>query len=147
MKILIDGDACSVIDKAEKIANQNKIECHIFCDTKHIITSDYSEIHIVDAGHDAADFAIVNRCENNDIVITNDGGLAAMILAKNANALNCHGIYYTNKNVMNALTKRYLRTRETKRTNRKQCKGIHMGPLDRYDFSKALQNLINNNIK
>ncbi len=142
MKILIDGDACSVIDKAEEIAAKYNIDCHIFCDTKHSIRSDYSDVHIVDAGQDSTDFAIVNNCQKDDIVITNDGGLAAMILAKKAYALNNKGVYYTDANIMTTLTKRYMRSQEIKHTNKRQCKGLYKAPPSNYSFGHALKYLI-----
>jgi uncharacterized protein YaiI (UPF0178 family) len=142
MKILIDGDACSVIKKTESIAKSNNIEVHIFCDTSRIINSEYSDVHIVDRGHDAADFAIVNHCNPDDIVITSDSGLAAMVLAKCAFVLNSRGVRYTNSNIMTELTRRHLRSAEHRRTNRNQCKGLTYENIQHNDFGKALQKLI-----
>ena len=70
MKILIDGDACPVIKIAENIAKDFKIECEIFCDTCHVIKSNYSKITITGQGSDAADFKLINSCKSGDIVIT-----------------------------------------------------------------------------
>lgn len=127
MKILIDGDSCCVISSTEKIARQYDIPCHIYCDTKHALDSSYSEIHIVSSGKDSADFAIVNKCDRNDIVITNDGGLAAMVLAKNGFALNSSGVEYTKTNILSYLNKRYVRSSEQRRTRRDKVKGSLYG--------------------
>lgn len=124
IKIIIDGDACSVIEKTEGIAKRFGIETHIFCDTKRIIDSDYSDIHIVDYGNDAVDFAILNNCNRNDIVITNDGGLAAMVLAKHGYPINCKGYWYKQNDIMTTLTRRHIRNSEQQKSHRTKCKGI-----------------------
>ncbi|MFW6410338.1 MAG: hypothetical protein ACOCZR_04775 [Halanaerobiales bacterium] len=45
MRILIDGDACPVIEEAEEIAKQYKLELIIFTDITHQLTSDYAKIN------------------------------------------------------------------------------------------------------
>lgn len=108
MKIIIDGDGCAVIKATESIAIKNGIECHIYCDATRLLYSDYSSIHVVTKGLDSADFAIVNNVEKGDVVITNDAGLAALILAKKGFALNSSGIEYTDRNIMSFLNRRYI---------------------------------------
>lgn len=122
--ILIDGDACKFISLTEEFAKKHNIPCHIFCDTHHSIKSDYSEIHIVDKGRDATDFAIINKCKVNDIVITNDSGLAAMVLAKNGIAINTRGFEYTKNNIMSYLTSRHIRKNSSRKNNTYQVKGM-----------------------
>ena len=142
MQILIDGDACNKIAITEKIAQSNKIPCHIYCDTSRIIETTYAEVHIVDACRDSADFAILNKCRHNDIVITNDSGLAAMVLAKRAFALNSHGFEYTDANIMTYLNKRHMRKHTASKTNKKQVKGVMKATTPRLPYSKLLQTLI-----
>ncbi len=108
MKILIDGDSCPVIQKTESIARQHKIRTHIYCDTTHDIRSDYSEVHIVDKGADVTDFRILSDCEPGDIVITNDGALASMVLSKRGKAINTYGRPYTDEMIMTVLTARHI---------------------------------------
>lgn len=123
MKILIDGDACSVTKTTENIAMKNNIECHIYCDSTRIITSDYSDVHIVEKGLDSTDFAIVNSCCKGDVVITNDAGLAALILSKKGFALSTYGVEYTDKNIMSFLNRRYIYKSAKRKTKRDQVKG------------------------
>lgn len=123
MKILIDGDACCVIKATEYVAKIANIPCHIYCDCSHLIDSDYSETHIVGTSRDAADFAIINKCDKNDIVITNDSGLAAMVLAKHGYAIKSNGIEFTNKNINQYLNRRYVNSRARRKTNRNQIHG------------------------
>ncbi|MCR5324514.1 MAG: DUF188 domain-containing protein [Lachnospiraceae bacterium] len=108
MKILIDGDSCPVIKKAEFIARTHNIKTHIYCDTSHDISSDYSEVHIVDKGSDATDFRILSDCDAGDIVITNDGALASMVLSKRGKAINTFGRPYADTMIMTILTARHI---------------------------------------
>ena len=63
MRILVDADACSVTHIVEEAAQKkNEIEVILFCDTNHILHSDYSEIKVIGAGADAVDFALVSAC-------------------------------------------------------------------------------------
>ena len=108
MKILIDGDSCPVIKKAESVARAHNIKTHIYCDTTHDIRSDYSEVHIVDKGTDVTDFFILSDCEPGDIVITNDGALASMVLSQCGKAINTYGRPYTDEMIMTVLTARHI---------------------------------------
>ncbi len=52
---------------------------------------------VIGAGADAVDFALVNLCRRNDIVVTQDYGVAAMALEKGAYAIYQSGKWYTDK--------------------------------------------------
>ena len=79
-----------------------------------MLYSDYSSIHIVDKGRDSADFGILKACSAGDIVVTSDGGLAAMALAKNCAVISPSGIEYTNDNISLFLNRRYMRRKSAK---------------------------------
>lgn len=107
MRILIDADACPVTQIAIEIAREQKLSCILFCDTAHIIRSDYAETVTVDQGADSVDFKLVNSVQKEDIVITQDYGLAAMCLARKATVLNQNGLIYTDYNITDLLTRRH----------------------------------------
>lgn len=108
MKILVDADACPVVNIVEQIAKQNNIPCTLLCDTNHVMSSDYSEVKIIGAGADAVDFALINTCKRGDIVVTQDYGVAAMALGKGAYGIHQSGKWYTNENIDQMLMERYL---------------------------------------
>ncbi|MGL4910851.1 MAG: YaiI/YqxD family protein [Romboutsia sp.] len=108
MKIIIDADGCPVIDITIRIAKLLDIEVIIISDTSHNFNKEGVEIITVSKGNDSADFAIVNKVEKNDIVITQDYGLAAMVLAKGACPINQNGIIYNNENIDQLLFTRHL---------------------------------------
>ena len=108
MRILIDADACPVYKIAEQIAKKRQIPVILFGDTNHILSSDYSEVRIIGAGTDAVDFALINQCKPGDIIITQDYGVAAMALGKDAHAIHQSGKWYTNENIDRMLMERHL---------------------------------------
>ena len=145
MKILVDADACGVKGKIEKLARRFGINVIMICDTNHLVESDYAEVRYVDPGKDSADFAILNKCQSGDIVVTNDGGLAAMVTAKKATAINSFGRIYSTKEIESALWSRYLMNMELKKRNgRHKIKGTHFDPHARTNFTESLLSLLNN---
>ncbi|MBQ5825589.1 MAG: YaiI/YqxD family protein [Clostridia bacterium] len=108
MKIIIDADACPVVDIALSVAKEHGIECTLICDTAHVMQREGCNTITVDKGADSADFRLVNMLESGDIAITQDYGLAAMCLSKKANVLNQNGLIYTDKNIEQLLFTRYV---------------------------------------
>lgn len=118
MKIIIDADACPVVDIVVGIAQERKLECIIVCDNTHSIQKDGAVTVIVDKGADSADCRIANLTEKGDIVITQDYGLAALVLGKCGKALNQNGLIYTDTNIENLLFTRYIGKKERMAGNR-----------------------------
>ena len=108
MKIIIDADACPVVDIAVDIAKERNLECIIVCDNTHSIQKDGAVTVVVDKGADSADCKIANLTEKGDLVFTQDYGLAALVLGKGAIALNQNGMIYTDNNIENLLFTRYI---------------------------------------
>lgn len=91
MKVIIDGDASPVVKEVEAVAKSYNIKVIIVKNFSHKITSKYSEVISVDNRSENADFEIANLTEENDIIVTQDYGLCAMIIAKDAIAINQYG--------------------------------------------------------
>ncbi len=106
-KILIDADGCPVVDAAVKIAQENKIECIIICDTSHSFQKEGAKTITVSKGPDSVDFALVNMVQAGDIVITQDYGLAAMCMARRAVPISQNGMIYDNNNIDSLLMARH----------------------------------------
>ncbi len=99
MRILIDADGCPVVDIVVQMAKKHDIECIILCDTSHVFQKDGAKTLTFSKGADSVDFALVNLANVDDIVITQDYGLAAMCLSKSVVVLNQNGIEYTSNNI------------------------------------------------
>lgn len=106
--ILVDADGCPVVDLTIQIAQQYKLLVYLFCDTAHNMDRDGAETIMVSKGADAVDFVLVNRVKEGDIVITQDYGLAAMVLAKRGLVIDQNGREYTNYNIDQLLHSRHI---------------------------------------
>ena len=141
MKILIDADGCPVVDIAVRMAKENHIDCLILCDTSHIIEKDGAVTMTFSKGADSVDFALVNRVLAGDIVITQDYGLAAMCLSKNALVINQDGLEYTADNIDAMLLARH--TAKKIRNSGGRLKGPKKrSAVSDTDFKTALAGLL-----
>ena len=123
MKILVDADACPVVKIIEEIAREFNVSVILLCDTNHIISSDYSDVKVIDAGADAVDLALINLCKPNDIVVTQDYGVAALALSKNACAIHQNGNIYTDENISGLLNTRYINKKQRMSKGKTHIKG------------------------
>lgn len=108
MRILIDGDGCPVIDIAISIAREFNIKVIIMCDTSHIFNKDGAETMVFSKRVDSVDFALINNLKKEDIVITQDYGLAAMAINKASYVINQNGMIYSNDNIDKLLYSRHI---------------------------------------
>ncbi len=127
MKIYVDADACPVVKIIENTAKRYALSVCLLCDTNHILSSEYSEVKVIDAGADAVDFALVNLCKKGDVVVTQDYGVAAMALGKGACSIHQSGRWYTNENIDQLLMERHI----TKEARRAKAKHHLKGPSKR----------------
>ena len=108
MRIFIDADGCPVREIAVNTAQKHNIPVTIIADTCHIITESRCEVITVDKQSDSADYAIINRMSHGDICITQDYGLAAMVLGKSCYAVHQNGFLYTSENIDRMLFERHI---------------------------------------
>lgn len=108
MKILIDADACPVKDITEELAREYLIELIMISNQNHRINSEYARVIVVDNYAQAADMAIVNLTRRRDIVVTQDYGLASMVLAKGGNVIDPMGRQFNEENIDGLLMQRYI---------------------------------------
>lgn len=95
MRLLIDADACPVVDIALRIAKARHVPVTLVCDDAHELRREGAHTVTVLRGADSADLALVNMLAPGDVVITQDYGLAALCLARGAQALDQTGACMT----------------------------------------------------
>jgi len=108
LRIIVDADACPVKDIIIKNARKKNIPVLMFASINHVLNDDYAQVIYVDHGRDSADYAIANNVKKGDLVITQDYGLAALVLSKQALAMNQNGIIYNSKNIETLLLQRHI---------------------------------------
>ncbi len=108
VKVLIDADGCPVVDQTITTARKYKLEVVLLCDTSHEMYREGIETVTVSKGPDAVDFVLVNRVKKEDIVVTQDYGLAAMVLAKQGYPIDQNGRLYSEENIEQLLHGRHI---------------------------------------
>ena len=108
MRVLIDGDGCPVVDIAVSLCRKGQVPWLLLCDTAHEFHREGAETLTFDKGSDSVDYALVNRVQPGDLVITQDYGLASMCLAKQARVLHQDGWEYTSQNIDGLLLQRHV---------------------------------------
>lgn len=109
--IIIDGDACPVVDSIIDLTTETGIFVTIIRSFSHFSNQLYPP-HVstlyVDDGPDAVDYKIVQLSTKDDIVITQDYGLASLLVDKVLIVMHHNGKIYNSKNIQQLLDKRYM---------------------------------------
>jgi len=108
MRILVDADACPVKQIIVRLAKERDIPVIMLIDTSHELDDGYSTVITVDKQADSVDFALMGLLIGDDIVVTQDYGLAAMVLGKGAKIVNQNGFVFTNDNIDKLLMDRHV---------------------------------------
>lgn len=110
-KVIVDADACpktclQVLQKHQRLNNYRLLTV---ASVDHRIQN--SDHIMVGKGADAADLAVMNNTSAGDIVVTQDWGLAALVLGKGALALSPSGRIYSEQNMDFLLEERFLKAK------------------------------------
>ena len=146
MKVLIDADACPVVDIAVRLCADFAMECLLFCDTAHQIHRDDAQTLVFDKGADSVDFALVNRVEEGDIVVTQDYGLASMCLGKGARVIHQDGWEYNEYNISGLMEQRHAARRFRAAGGRTKGPAKRTGAQDDA-FAKAFRSLLQQSVQ
>lgn len=111
MRIIVDADASPVKDVVFDVAGRYGLDVVLVSSVSHYSEKELPEFvsHIyVDSGADAADYKIVALAEAGDVVITQDYGLASLLLPKGCVVVHHMGFEYTSQNIDNMLETRHM---------------------------------------
>ena len=111
MRILVDGDATPQREDIAFIAKKHNIEMIVYIDWAHIVYSDLYTVKQCSIGNDQVDKMIINDVKADDLVITQDYGLASLVLLKKAKVLHVNGTIIDDKNIDTLLMQRYVGTK------------------------------------
>lgn len=114
MVLIIDGDACPNINEIKDIAVKYQVEMLVFIDYAHYLQDDYFKTILCEIGSDSVDLELLKHVKNNDIVITQDYGLASLVLSRGAKALHVSGKMIDNSNIDQLLMSRYVSAKQRK---------------------------------
>lgn len=155
--LFIDADACPVISEALAEARRAGVAVVIAGNTtqnleRHVRPGDprtpetaahgfWVDILVASIGADSADFAIVERLQPEDIVVTQDIGLASICLGRGARAIGVRGRIYDPATIDSMLFIRH----EEKKARRQGLRTKGPAPFtaeDRRRFTANLRKLL-----
>ncbi|MCP3741360.1 YaiI/YqxD family protein [Rossellomorea sp. BNER] len=140
----MDADACPVKDEIVEIAKKFQVRVIFVASNAHRQNNpSRGEWVYVDASKEAADLYIMNHVKSGDIVVTQDIGLASLVLPKKVYAISHLGKEYNNETIVTSLDFRYLSAKERRKGN------FGKGPKpfkqdDRERFIKKLTEILSN---
>lgn len=141
MKILIDADACpkGVLAHSLRLGERYNVPVWTVANFHHQICSDH---HItVDGDSQAADLKIANNACTGDIVVTQDWGLAALVLGRGAAAMQPGGRRYCVETIDFMLEERDIKARLRRSGGRTKGPKKRSGEADER-FARELEALI-----
>jgi uncharacterized protein YaiI (UPF0178 family) len=143
--LFIDADACPVTREAIGVARQSGVPVVLVANgtqnlDRYTVRAGVEAV-CVSSGADAADFAVIERLQPGDVVVTQDIGLAAMVLGRGASALSPRGRIFHLATIDAELLVRH----EEKKLRR--AGGRHGGPRafteeDREHFVDSLKRIL-----
>ena len=111
MKIIVDADACPVKKEIIEVAAEHDLPVLLVMSIAHYsfdTLPEHVETIYVEKGADRADFKIVQLAKKDDIIITQDYGLASLLLPKGCRVIHHKGYEYTDKNIDRLLETRHF---------------------------------------
>ncbi|MEL7648996.1 MAG: DUF188 domain-containing protein [Sedimentibacter sp.] len=143
MRIIIDGDACPqrVREICEQAAREYGIELITVVDIDHYISSDF-QIIVVEQGRDSVDYKIVQIFRDEDILVTQDYGLASLVLGKSSAVIHTAGFFINKNNIDSLLQSRYISERIRKQGGKTKGPSKRTKEQDE-NFRKCLYKVLN----
>lgn len=141
-KIFVDADACPVKKEIKMVAERFTVPVHFIASYAHMSKNDVSDQWAyVDSEKESVDIHILNHVSHQDIVITQDIGLASVLLSKSVTVLAPTGKQYRDETIDTALYLRFLSAKE------RRIGHYSKGPKrftnhDRYHFIKSLEKIL-----
>ena len=144
MRFVIDGDGSPVKNEVIALGEAYNIPVVIVTSIDHYtnkIYPDFIEFIYVDKGSDSADYRIVKEVEDDDVIITQDYGLASLLLTKPVRVFHHSGQEYTTQTIDTLLNQRFIGSQMRKAG--KKTKGPKaFTQKDKEMFIKKMENII-----
>ncbi|WP_378955697.1 DUF188 domain-containing protein [Pelosinus sp. sgz500959] len=146
MKILVDADACpkKVLQICMELGRRYAVAVWTVASFNHNIISDY---HVVVGDNDQeTDIKVLNLSEARDIIITQDWGLAAMVLGKKTRCISPAGREFRNDNIDFLLEERDMKAKLRRSGGKTKGPSKRTGEEDRR-FQECLEAILGEGTK
>jgi len=141
MKIIVDADACpqNALQICMSLGGKYAVPVWTVASYNHNIVSEHHII--VDIDSQAADIKVTNLTEAGDIIITQDWGLASMVLGKPAYCLSPVGLEYRTDNIEFLMEEREIKAKLRRSGSKTKGPSKRTGKDDQ-NFASALQQIL-----
>ena len=141
MKIIVDADACpkNALQICMDLGKKYLVPVWTVASFNHNIESDHHII--VDSDSQAADIKVINLTEAGDVVVTQDWGLASMVLGKPAYCLSPVGREFRSDTIAFLMEERETKAKVRRGGGRTRGPAKRTGKDDQY-FLAGLQQIL-----
>lgn len=145
MQIIVDADASPVKKEIIAIAAKFNLPVLLVMSIAHHSLEELPE-HVetiyVEKGADRADFKIIQLAKSGDVIVTQDYGLASLLLAKSCRVIHHQGYEYTKENINQLLEQRHFSSIKRKAGQRTKGPSAFTSE-DRKNFKLYFKKFIN----
>src|SRR5699024_11383710 len=109
LKFIVDTEPSPVRNASIQVYHAFQLAVFIIKSYDHYSTEQlraHVETFYVDKGADMADFEVVRRADKGDVIVTQDYGLASLLLGKGCHVMHHRGFLYTKHNIDRLLANR-----------------------------------------
>jgi uncharacterized protein YaiI (UPF0178 family) len=143
--IFVDADGCPVVEDVIEIADDVVEEptVHVIHNRHHNLEADRPFVRVIETGDrpDEADHYIYNNVEPDDLVVTDDLGLAALVLKRGALVLRFRGDTLDDEDVEHRLAMRHV-SAKARRDDRHQGGPPAFSDEDRNRFRHVFRSIL-----
>ncbi|TDQ41725.1 YaiI/YqxD family protein [Aureibacillus halotolerans] len=141
MSVFVDADACPVKDEVLQVSREYGIRVVFVASYSHFSPSAIGHWIYVDSAKESADMYIVNHVAENDVAITDDYGLAGLLLPKRVYVLTSRGKSIHEGNITLHLNQRFL-SQKARMAGQRSKGPTAIKQSDKAHFATALDTLL-----
>ncbi|GMA48355.1 UPF0178 protein [Tetragenococcus muriaticus] len=144
MRLIIDGDGSPVKEEVMQLGEKFQLPVLIVTSIDHFTdkkTPAFVQFVYVDKGMDRADYEIVQLLDSEDILITQDYGLASLALPKGARVFHHSGKEYRKDTIDILLNQRYM-SAQMRKAGKKTKGPKAFTKKDRREFYTVLNDIL-----
>ncbi|MCD7839760.1 MAG: DUF188 domain-containing protein [Erysipelotrichaceae bacterium] len=123
MRLLVDGDGCPDVAQMKDLAKKYDIPMIVYIDYAHQLNDDYFQTVYCEVGNDSVDMKLFNDSQKDDLVITQDYGLASLLISKNIQVMHISGKTLDKDNIDFYINSRYQSAKQRHSHEKTHLKG------------------------
>lgn len=143
-RVFVDADACPVKEEIVQLSKLHRADVFFIASYSHVANNDQLQWIYVDSRQEEVDMYIVNHVEKNDVVVTQDHGLASLLSGRGVYVLSPRGKPFVESEMMSVLHARFLSAKQRRAGGRVKGPG-KMTKEDRRRFRESFEKILSIN--